>query len=225
MDLIIAEQLLLLFLDDDKGSERASWGGDPGLAGALLLDLTAAGAIGERDGKLVATPSVALEHPALRAAYAAVAASEKPRDAKGWVGRLPKELKPLAGTIADPLVERGVLAEERRKLLGLFKTTRFPQVDPAPERELRERLRAVLLGERTPAPQEAMLVALLQPYDLVGKLVPGDRRKEAKQRAKALAEGGAAVKAVDDAIKGIQAAVIASTTAAIAASTAVSAGS
>ena len=147
MDLILAEQLLLLFLDDDKGSERASWGGDPGLAGALLLDLTAAGALDERDGKLAATPSAALEHPALRAAYAAIAAAEKPRDAKGWVGRLPKELKPLAGTIADRLVERGVLAEEQRKLLGLFPTTRFPQVDPEPERALRERLRAVLLGE------------------------------------------------------------------------------
>ena len=65
-----------------------------------------------------------------------------------------------------------------------------------------------------------MLVALLQPYDLVRQLVPKDRRKEAKARAEAVADGGAAAKAVDDTIKGIQAAVIASTMAAVAASTA-----
>jgi Golgi phosphoprotein 3 (GPP34) len=225
MDLLLAEQLLLLFLDDDRGSDTASWGGDPGLAGALLLDLTAARAVEERDGALVARPGVALEHPALRAAYGAIAASEKPRDAKGWVGRLPRELKPLAATIADRLVERGVLAEERRKVLGLFPAQRFPQTDPEPERALRERLRAVLTGTSTPTPQEAMLIALLQPYDLVGKLVPREERKEAKRRAKALADGGAAAQAVDATVKGVQAAVLASATAAIAASTAATAGS
>jgi hypothetical protein len=165
-DLILAEQLLLLFLDDEKGSDTATWGGDPGLAGALLRDRTAAA-----------------------------------------------------------LVERGVLGEERRKLLGLFPSARFPQADPEPERALRERLRAVLLSERQPTPEEAMLVALLIPYDLVKGLVPKDKRKEATRRAKDVAEGGAAAKAVDDTLKSIQAAVIASTTAAIAASAAASGSS
>ena len=45
MELILAEELLLLILDDEKGSDRASWGGDPGLAGAILLDLTSHEAI------------------------------------------------------------------------------------------------------------------------------------------------------------------------------------
>ena len=115
-----------------------------------------------------------------------------------------------------------MLTEERRKLIGLFPTTRFPEADPEPERDLRERLRAVLVTERQPTPRDAMLVALLIPYDLVKKLVPRERRKDAQQRAKDIAEGGAAAKAVDDTIKGIQAAVIASTTAAIAATAATS---
>ena len=220
MDLILAERLLLLFLDDDKGSDRASWGGDPGIAGAILLDLTRLQAIdSDGEGKLVARPGAAPDHPLLAAAHAAIAAAEKPRNAKGWVGRLPRALKPLREHAAARLVEAGVLSEDRRKRLGLFTTTRFPQADPEPERALRERLRAVLLGEREPTPEEAMLVGLLLPYDLVKQLVPAERRKDAKQRAKAIAEGGAAAKAVDDTLKGIQAAVIASTTAAVLAST------
>jgi Golgi phosphoprotein 3 GPP34 len=223
MQLILAEQLLLLFLDDEKGSDRASWGGDPGLAGAILLDLTAQGAIAEDDGKLAAVPGAAPEHPLLAAAHATIEASDKRRDAEGWVGRLPKDLKPLRERTAERLVEHGVLTEERRKLLGLFPSTRFPAADPEPERALRERLRAVLLGERQPTPEDAMLIALLIPYDLPKQLVPRDRRGDAKRRAEDVAEGGAAAKAVDDTIKGIQAAVIASTTAAITASAATSA--
>jgi hypothetical protein len=222
MQLILAEQLLLLFLDDEKGSDSASWGGDSGLAGAILLDLTAQGALSDDDGDLVAVPGASPAHPLLAAAHGAIQASGRRRDAKGWVGRLPKELEPLREHVARRLVEHGVLTEERRKLLGLFPSTRFPQADPGPERELRERLRAVLLSERRPTQQDAMLISLLIPYDLVKRLVPRDRRKDAQRRAKAVAEGGAAAKAVDDTIKGIQAAVIASTTAAIAATTAAS---
>jgi hypothetical protein len=222
MELILAEELLLLFLDDEKGSDSASWGGDPGLAGAVLLDLTRLHALEEEDGKLVAVPGAQLDHPLLAAAHAAIAADDKRRDAKGWVGRLPKELKPLRERVAERLVAQGVLSEERRKLLGLFPTTRFPEADPTAEAELRERLRAVLVTERQPTPQDAMLVALLRPYDLVKRMVPKDRRKDAKRRADEIAEGGDAAKAVDDTLKGIQAAVMASTTAAIVASTAAS---
>jgi hypothetical protein len=44
-DLLLAEELLLLSLDDEKGSDQAWSGLDPGLAGALLLELTEADAL------------------------------------------------------------------------------------------------------------------------------------------------------------------------------------
>jgi Golgi phosphoprotein 3 (GPP34) len=121
---------------------------------------------------------------------------------------LPGELKPLTGTIAAPLVDRGVLTEQRSKFLGLFPSTRFPEADPEPERALRFRLRAVLLGEREPATSEALLLALLVPLDLVGGLVDKDQRRAAKKRAKEIADGGIAGTAVSDAVREIQAAVM-----------------
>ena len=208
--MILAEQLLLLFLDDEKGHERASWGGDPGLAGALLLDLTPAGGdrgsgrqAGRRRRPASTIPS---SPPPTRRSPP----TSKRRDAKGWVDRLPSELKPLKERIAGGLVERGVLSEERRKVLGLFRTTRFPEADPEPERELRERLRAVLLSERQPTPEDAMLIGLLRPYDLPEQLVPKERRKDAKRRAEEVAEGGTAAKAVAGALQEIQGAILAS---------------
>ena len=40
MELTLAERLLLLAYDEEKGKDTTSWGIDAGLAGALLLDLS-----------------------------------------------------------------------------------------------------------------------------------------------------------------------------------------
>ena len=72
MDLILAEQLLLILLDDESGAEQAGWGKDPGIAGALLLDLANDGAVYERDGKLAADPGRRPERPLLADAHRAI---------------------------------------------------------------------------------------------------------------------------------------------------------
>jgi hypothetical protein len=209
MELILAEQLLLLLLDDESGADQSIWGQDPGLAGALLLDLAAAGAVYEQDGKLAADPGRRPEHPLLGEAYGAIAGAEKPRDAKAWVGRLPTALKPLGTRVADGLVAQGVLREHKRKLLGLIPQTRYPEVDGGYEDDLRERLRAVLSAEREPTRDEATLIALLKAYDKVKTLVPKDQRKAAKARAEAIADAGIAGKAVEAALQDIETAIVA----------------
>ncbi len=222
MDLTLAEQLLLIQLDDEKGGDTSQWGGDPGLAGALLLDLARAGSLeaGE-DGDLRVTgppPSRAVLADAHRAI-----AEGKPRDAKGWIGRLQKDLKPIKERVADDLVARGVLDEHRRKLLGVFPQTRFPERDPGPERELRTRLGDVLVTGREPTEEEAMLVALMLPFGLVEKAVDKPQRKEAKKRAEAIADGGLAGKAVADTVRDVQTAIMVATMASVTAATAGSA--
>jgi hypothetical protein len=53
-DLLLAEELLLLSLDDEKGSDQTWSSLDGGLAGALLLELTEDGALRlDGDDKLV----------------------------------------------------------------------------------------------------------------------------------------------------------------------------
>jgi len=103
-------------------------------------------------------------------------------------------------------------------MLGILSTTRFPTVDPSPERNLRERLEEVLLADREPTEEEALLVGLLEPLGLINSIVPKHQRRDARKRAKSVAEQGLTGTAVRDAIRAVQAAVIA----AIAASTVVS---
>ena len=117
----------------------------------------------DADGKLVALDGVSPGHDLVRDAYATIRSSAKRRNAKGWVDRLPRELKPLRQRVARGLVELGILSEEHSKRLGVLPTTRFPTIDATPERELRERLQGVLVTGREPTEEEALLIGLLEP--------------------------------------------------------------
>jgi golgi phosphoprotein 3 len=220
-DLLLAEELLLLVLDDEKGHDK-TMSADTGLAGALLLDLAAGGWVEDVDGKLVAAaapPAGAPPAEVLADALALIQESDKPRNAGHWVGKLPGKLKPIKGRVAARLVERGVLTEERHKMLGLFGVDRWPEADPEPERTLRERLRAELAGSGEISERTELLAPLLRAMDLVGKVVAKDERKVAKRRAKEIADDpthiGSAVQSTVNATQAaVMTAVIASTTAA-----------
>ena len=133
-DLTLSEELLLVALDDEKGADTANWGSgvEAGLAGALLLELATAQCITHEDGKLVPASGAPPSDPLATEALAVIRADDKRRDAKAWVGRIPKALKPLRARVAERLVERGILEEERRRRLGLFETTRIPSATPSP---------------------------------------------------------------------------------------------
>lgn len=210
MDLILAEQTLLIALDNETGRDTTQWGSDAGLAGALLLDLARLELLStDADGKIVTVDGAQPGHELVRDAYTTIRESSKRRNAKGWVQRLPSELKPLRQRLAHALVQRGILSEEHSKRLGILPATRFPTIDPAPERELRERLQAVLVTSRDPTEEEALLLGLLEPLGLIDSLVTKDQRRAARKRAKAVAEQGLAGTAVRDSIRAVQAGVIA----------------
>jgi hypothetical protein len=220
-DLLLHEEVLLLALDDESGRDSTWWGADHALAGAILLELARGEHVEAADGKLVAVAGPPPADPLLADALAELRASEKPRDARYWVEKLPGRLKPFKERVAARLVDRGVLSLERRKTLGVFARTRMPEAEGSLEDALRARLNAVLLDGRQPEPRTALLVGLLRPNDMVAKLVPRDRRKEAKQRAEAIADAGV----VGDAVKDVQAAVLAATLAATTAATVAGSGS
>ena len=213
-DLLLAEELLLLSLDE-KGSDQTWLSVDGGLAGALLLELTEDGALRlDEDDKLAPGGAVPAD-PLLVEALEAVRSADKPRDAKHWVSKLSGELKPLRRRLAERLVELGILGEDRKELLGLTVSRRYPERDPEPERALRARLLAILTGEAEPAPRDAELIGLLRPFDLVAKNVPREHRREAKRRAKEIAETGPVNSAVSREVADVQIAIMAGTAAAV----------
>lgn len=223
MTTLIAEDLLLLVLDDDKGTVTTAYP-QTALGGAVLVELALDGAVEVEEKTSVwrsaKVSPVAARRPddaILAAAYDVVA--EKPRTAQDLVDRLGKGLKER---LADRLVERGVLERQEGRVLGLFPRTRWPAVDSGHEEQVRRALTGALVQGLTPDQRTGALVALLSAIDKAHKVVDHDGlpTKEVRKRAKEISEGAWAAKAVRDAINASTAAI-----AMIAAGGAVAAGS
>lgn len=222
MTTLIAEDVLLLLLDDETGRLESTHL-DPLLGGAVLMELAMAGNLEVRSrGRWsrsmvhVLTDGPVPEHELLRDALAEV--RQKERTAQDLVNRIGKGLKE---TLLAGLVARGVVRLEEDKVLGLFPRKRWPAVDSRHEDEVRQALSAVLLSGVTPEPRTAAVVALLHAVDRAHRTIDnqGAPGRVVKARAKEIAEGEWAAKAVKDAVTAAQAAmtaVMVSTTAAAA---------
>lgn len=226
MTTLIAEDLLLLLLDDVKGTATSSYL-DVALGGALLVELALADAVHVRErtsvwsgAKVGVTPGAAVADPVLAEALRRVA--ERERAASDLVTRLGKGAR---SALTARLAERGILRREDDKVLGLFPRTRWPEADGRHEDEVRARLTAVLVQGLEPDPRTGALVALLHAVGAAPSAVDrgGVPAREVRRRAKEVAEGAWAAKAVQDAIMASTAAMTATMAATTAA--AASAGS
>ena len=218
MTTLLAEDLLLLLLDDESGALDATTDPTPALGGALLLELALDDAVevhARRWAGDVVRPTAQgagaagsePRDPLLEAALATVA--EKERTPQDLVQRLGKGVKEQ---LAERLVGRGVLEVRRDKVLGLFPRTRWPARDSSHEDAVRRSLTAVLVGGAEPDPRTAALVALLHATGRAHKVVDhqGIPAGQVRRRAKEVAEGAWAAEAVRRAVSAATAAVVSS---------------
>lgn len=220
---LLAEDLLLLLLDDERGTARGvTIDLRVPLGAALLAELALDGAVrpvGEPSlwhaARLEPTGLGATD-PVLADALAVVA--EKPRAVGDLANRVGKGLRER---LSEHLAEQGILERLDDRVLGLFPRTRWPARSSAHEAEVREALHGVLLGDRTPDGRTAVLAGILGALDRIPAVLGlhGEEARRAKRRAKELAEGDWAAKAVRDAVR----AAVAATTVAISAGAAAAA--
>jgi hypothetical protein len=201
----LAEDLLLLLLDDDSGrliTDGTS--ADHALAGAVLVDLVNAGRIAEEGGKLHVMDTASLDEPVLEAALERLA-EKAPAKPQRSVEVLAKNVR---GTVLGELAGRGLIRQDKDKVLGLFPRKTWPAVDSAHEDAVRAELTAALIGGEQPGDRAGALIALLHAIGVVPKVVEGDK-KALKARAKQISDGDWASVAVKKAVQAIQAAVTA----------------
>lgn len=201
---LIAEDLLLLLLDDEKGSVPSLWVDiRVPLGAAVLAELALDGAV-EPDGEhsvwrtaSIRTTGVAEDDEVLREALAVVGA--KPRTAVDLSGRIGDGLK---DRLAARLAAAGLLDRHDDRVLGLFPRTRWPALQSTREAQVRQDLARVLLQDGAAEPRTAALIGLLGALDRIPQTlgVRGSDARAAKRRAKELAEAGWASKAVRDAV-------------------------
>jgi hypothetical protein len=200
---LLAEDVLLLLLDDETGRQTGWWQSQSLLGGALLSELALEQRVTLRDKtsrwhpRQVYADGPAPQDPLLAEAWTRVA--EKPRTPQQLVNRLGKRLR---DRLAAGLVTQGVLREERARWLGLVPVTRWPAASAVRDEAVRQRVSAALVLGQQPDPRTQALIALLSAADLAHRVVDSQRlpAREVRKRAKTLAEGDWVAKGVHDAI-------------------------
>jgi hypothetical protein len=224
---LIAEDLLLLLLDDAKGTV-STWGKtDALLGGAVLAELAVTGQVTVdehksiwRTDKIHASGTAPADlDPLLADALATIA--EKDREATTLVGKIGKGLE---DRLAARLADRGILERRDGKLLGLFPRTTWPAEDTTHETDVRRTITACLVDGSQPDERTGALIALLAAIDQAHSAVTAGttaKKKDLEKKAKEIAAGQWAATAVKDAVDAATAAMV---VAVVAASTAATAG-
>lgn len=224
MTLTLAEELLLIATNDEKGSllMAASTAIPYGLAGALLFELVFHGRLHLMEGRLVVADRASTGDALTDEALEMIATYNRERDAKFWVSRLARKIKRIDRRVFESLVAKGILTRVEKHFLWVVPYQRYPERDPAPERRVREMLRDLLRGVIAPSEHLLALLGLVLACDLLGDVVPKGERRAAKKVAKEMLQGERIGKAVSDVVQEIQTAVIVGVIAATAASSAAS---
>jgi hypothetical protein len=210
---LISEDLLLLMLDDEKGTLAASGYMQPVLGGALLIELALAGAVEVEEkpshwkgAQVSVVPDARPDDPVLGAAYDVVA--EKPRTAQALVDKIGKHKRE---ELLGRLVDRGILERREAKMVGLIPRTRWPAADMDREQELRRALNGALVQGLQPDDRTAALIAILVSMGRAHRVIDheGLASSVVKKRAKQISEGAWAAKAIRDALNAATAAIAA----------------
>jgi Golgi phosphoprotein 3 len=213
----LAEDLLLLAIDDDRGT--VSWSRPTaelkyGLGGALLMDLALQERIESVEKKIIAGDPAPTGDELLDAAMEMIRSVTNPQNAMHWVKKLGDQ-KDLKEQLAHRLVARGILRQEEHTYLWVFREPRYPTVDPEPEAAIRRQIHDVVAGHAESNPRTLLLLSLVNACDLTDGLFTDGERKQAKRRIKELVESEQIGKAVDKAVAEVVVATMAAVTAAV----------
>lgn len=202
--MLVAEQLLLLALDPEKG--RPGLGKKdalaPGLCGALVSELALRKSVEVSQGRAVVVDAGPTGDDLLDEVVRLLAqGGRRGRTLKRQFKGVRRGLGDVVDRVARRLVAAGILREEHRRLAGIVPATRYPVVVPDAPVRLREEVRAWLCADAStgPAadPRMAPLLALLGACHLMGTVTEGlAERRRASARAKAAMEDDPAARAV-----------------------------
>ncbi|GAB7184148.1 hypothetical protein ATKI12_3979 [Kitasatospora sp. Ki12] len=213
MHVTLAEELMLLSLDDESGVAKDGAAAGWAVAGGLLAELALAGRVALDEGRLSVIDPTPTGDPLL---------DERLERLVEWIGGkapgkakaaewLTRDRATAVRAAVDRLCERGLVVEERHRVLGLFPVRRYPEADGSVERELRGRLTAVIRHHEAPDMRTATLIALLHSARLHALAFPDLPRARVELRFAEIAAGDWAGEPVSEALRNMRVAIAAIT--------------
>jgi len=167
--LTFPEEIVLLALDDKTGKfvELPPLAMDQALAGAALLELAFQNRIDTDLTHLTLINPKPTGQAMLDSLLEKIVAAKDKKDAKYWVGVFAADGEKLKEEVLAHLVQRGILKKEEKKFLWVIPGRRYPMVKDQEEREVRSRIRAVIVDGEVPGPRDVVLISLASACQLL----------------------------------------------------------
>ncbi|MFC8917535.1 GPP34 family phosphoprotein [Streptomyces sp. NPDC057116] len=213
MTVTLAEDIALLSLDDESGAAKERQSAGWAVAGGILLELAMAGRVTVHDGRLEVSDTTPTGTALLDGRLERLEEWTRRKSRRKVADWLTKDQSKAVAATVESLCARGLVTEERGKVLGLFPVRRYPEADGSVERELRARLTAVVVHGMEPDDRTSGLVSLLHAAKLHRLAFPDVPRKLVAPRMAKIADGQWAGDGVREAIRNMQAAMVAVTVA------------
>jgi hypothetical protein len=206
-----AEEILLLALDEKTGRlhplpERAL---EFALAGAVLMELAFLGRLDTDATQLTISDGSPTGDAVLDEALKALPKNEPSLTIQKALARVALKADQLQKMLFESLVRKGILSKHEQKFLWMMSDRRYPVVDNREEREVRGRIRDVVLDPTAiPDPRDVVLIGLMDACDLDHVVFTSDEREKVCERIKQIARMDFIVQAIAKDIGEIQQAIL-----------------
>ena len=172
--LTLAEELLLITLDDESGKLLDSikpFSFDIAIAASLIMELTLKGKLDTDAKKLFVVSSTETGDAILDQALAIIVEEKNSLSTSDWLSRFAHYGDTLSDKIIESLVNKGVVQLVEKRLLWVLKTRAYPATSGIEEREVRSRIMQLLNNDEIPNPSDALLIGLLRATGIMNRLL------------------------------------------------------
>lgn len=211
----IAEALILLGTDDEKGTANTSSSLDYGLSGAVLAELALEEKVELVDDKVTVIDDSLTDVSYFDTVIKEINDSKRKKKMDHWINHFANNKDAVKTPIYLSLVDKGILKEEEKTSLFIFTSNVYPTINEKPENQIRNHVNDVVFKGMSPDPKIAMLLSLIKACDLVNDVFGKENKKEANKRLDKIVENNEYGKLVSKSIEDIEAAILIATTTAI----------
>lgn len=209
----IAEALILLGTDDDKGTavSAASSSLNYGLVGSILSELALMGRIELKEDKIVISDDTLTDVSYFNTVLDEIKEDHKERTVEHWISHFVGKTKAINDPVYLSLVDKGILKEEDKTYFFFFNTNVYTTVDARPEQALRKHVNDVVFNNAEADAEIAMLVSLIKTCDLTAEVFGKERKKSAEKKLVEIIERNEYGNAVSNTVEDMETAILLAT--------------
>ncbi len=167
--LTLAEDIILLLLDDDSGKLASIdlMTLNYAMAGAVLMDLALRNKIDTDLESLIVADSTPTGLQMLDTYLDKISSENKENNTRYWLTELSNYGEDIVDSALNMLVEKKILKTEEKKILWVIGTRVYPMIDDKEEKEVKRRIVDLLMSDEIPTPQDVVLVSLMDTCSLL----------------------------------------------------------